>query len=147
MTKLPQPIISSVHGMAVAAGCQLVANSDIAIASTDAHFSVSGINLGLFCSTPAVALSRNISRKQAFEMLMTGRFIDAQTALGFGLVNQVVTPTELNRAVKTLAATIAKKPARAVKIGETMACNMMFDETIEGINAFIDTREPNWLEK
>ena len=164
MVQLPQPVIAQVHGMATAAGCQLVANSDLAIASSAAQFAVSGINLGLFCSTPSVPLSRNVSRKRAFEMLMTGRFIDAQTAVDFGLINQVVPPEDLDAAVTTLAKEIASKPRDSISAGkalfykqleqdlsqayavagETMAGNMMFDDTKEGIDAFIEKRHPNW---
>jgi enoyl-CoA hydratase/carnithine racemase len=164
MVQLPQPIIARVHGMATAAGCQLVANCDLAVASREARFAVSGINLGLFCSTPGVALSRNVSRKRAFEMLMTGRFINAQTAVDFGLINQAVESKELDDAVESLAQTIARKPADSVAAGkalfyrqleheltqayalagETMACNMMFKDTKEGIDAFIEKREPDW---
>ena len=164
MVQLPQPIIAQVHGMATAAGCQLVANSDLAVASTAARFAVSGINLGLFCSTPSVPLSRNVSRKRAFEMLMTGRFIDAQTAVDFGLINQVVSPEDLDGAVTTLAKDIASKPRDSIcagkalfykqleqdlsqayaVAGEAMAGNMMFDDTKEGIDAFIEKRHPNW---
>ena len=164
MVQLPQPVIAQVHGMATAAGCQLVANSDLAVASTAARFAVSGINLGLFCSTPGVPLSRNVSRKRAFEMLMTGRFIDAQTAVDFGLINQVVAPEELDAAVTALAQDIASKPRDSIcagkalfykqleqdlsqayaVAGDVMAGNMMFDDTQEGIDAFIEKRHPNW---
>ena len=164
MVQLPQPVIAQVHGMATAAGCQLVANSDLAVASTAARFAVSGINLGLFCSTPSVPLSRNVSRKRAFEMLMTGRFIDAQTAVDFGLINQVVAPEDLDAAVTALAQDIASKPRDSIcagkalfykqlewdlsqayaVAGEVMAGNMMFDDTKEGIDAFIEKRHPNW---
>ena len=164
MVQLPQPVIAQVHGMATAAGCQLVANSDLAVASTAARFAVSGINLGLFCSTPSVPLSRNVSRKRAFEMLMTGRFIDAQTAVDFGLINQVVAPEDLDAAVTALAQEIASKPRDSIcagkalfykqlewdlsqayaVAGEAMAGNMMFDDTKEGIDAFIEKRHPNW---
>jgi enoyl-CoA hydratase/carnithine racemase len=164
MVQLPQPVISRVHGMATAAGCQLVANSDLAVASTAAQFAVSGINLGLFCSTPSVPLSRNVSRKRAFEMLMTGRFISAQTAVDFGLINRVVGPEDLDAAVNTLAQDIASKPRDSIiagkalfykqlerdlpqayaVAGEVMAGNMMFDDTQEGIDAFIEKRHPNW---
>ncbi|MDH3691633.1 MAG: enoyl-CoA hydratase, partial [Gammaproteobacteria bacterium] len=101
--ELPQPVIARVHGLATAAGCQLVANCDLAIASTDARFAVSGVNLGLFCSTPGVALSRNVSRKRALEMLLTGEFIDAQTAVEYGLVNRSVKPDDLDNTVYELA--------------------------------------------
>src|SRR5699024_2840189 len=145
MLSIPQPIIGRIHGMATAAGCQLAATCDLAVASTEARFAVSGINVGLFCSTPAVALSRNVVRKQAMEMLMTGDFIDADTALARGLVNQVVAPAELDAAVRALADKICAKSGAAVATGkamfyrqlemgitdaydytaEVMACNMM----------------------
>ena len=164
MTRLPQPIIARVHGIATAAGCQLVANSDMAVASRTARFAVSGVNLGLFCSTPGVALSRNLSRKRAFEMLMTGEFIDAATALEYGLVNRVVEPEALDDTVMALARNIARKPADTLRLGkalfyrqiensleqayqdagDTMACNMMFDTAGEGIDAFIEKRHPDW---
>ena len=164
MVRLPQPIIARVHGMATAAGCQLVANSDLAIASTEARFAVSGINLGLFCSTPSVPLSRNVSRKRAFEMLMTGRFIDADTAIDFGLINKAVAPESLDSTVNALAQDIASKPRDSICIGkelfynqleqdlsrayviagETMARNMMFDATQEGVDAFIQKRPSSW---
>ena len=162
--RMPQPVIARVHGIATAAGCQLVAMCDLAIAASDAKFAVSGVNLGLFCSTPAVPLSRNLGRKQAFEMLVTGRFIDAQEALAKGLVNQVVAPAELDAAVAALADAIRAKPAGAIAAGkgmfyrqletgieaayqlagETMACNMMQDTALEGVQAFIEKRKPNW---
>jgi len=162
--QMPQPVIARVHGIATAAGCQLVAMCDLAVASSDARFAVSGVNLGLFCSTPAVALSRNLSRKQAFEMLVTGAFIDAQTAAARGLVNRVVDATELDAEVGRLAASICAKPAVAIAAGkglfyrqletgidaayqlagQTMACNMMDESALEGVQAFIDKRAPNW---
>ncbi len=164
MVKLPQPIIAQVQGMATAAGCQLVANSDLAIASTNAQFAVSGINLGLFCSTPSVPLTRSVSRKHAFEMLMTGRFINAETAAEFGLINQVVSPDKLCSIVADLAKNIASKPTESIRVGKAvfyeqieqglskayatagkvMAANMMFDQTQEGIDAFIGKRDPDW---
>jgi enoyl-CoA hydratase/carnithine racemase len=116
--RLPQPVIARVQGVATAAGCQLVAMCDLAVAAADARFAVSGINLGLFCSTPSVALSRNISRKQALEMLLTGDFIDAQTALARGLVNRVVPAEELDAEIERLAHKIAAKSASAVAIGK-----------------------------
>ncbi len=166
ISMLPQPVIASVDGMATAAGCQLVATCDLAIATTETRFAVSGINLGLFCSTPAVALSRNISRKHAFEMLFTGDFISAQQALEWGLVNRVVASDELKTTVESWCRKIAEKPAIAVKTGkqmfykqiekgladaadfaaETMACNMMDDDTTEGIDAFLQKRPPTWSE-
>jgi enoyl-CoA hydratase/carnithine racemase len=162
--RMPQPVIARVHGVATAAGCQLVAMCDLAVSSSDARFAVSGVNLGLFCSTPSVALSRNVSRKAAFEMLVTGEFIDAATARERGLVNRVASPGELDDAVRLLAATIAAKPREAVAAGkglfyrqletgieaayalasETMACNMMDDATLEGTQAFIEKRPPRW---
>ncbi|BAN27193.1 enoyl-CoA hydratase [Caballeronia insecticola] len=162
--RMPQPVIARVHGVATAAGCQLVAMCDLAVASSDARFAVSGVNLGLFCATPSVALSRNVSRKAAFEMLVTGEFIDAETARERGLVNRVASPDTLDDAVRTLAVTIAAKPREAVAAGkglfyrqleggieaayalasETMACNMMDDATLEGTQAFIEKRPPRW---
>jgi enoyl-CoA hydratase/carnithine racemase len=160
--RMPQPVIARAHGVATAAGCQLVAMCDLAVASSEARFAVSGVNLGLFCATPGVALSRNVSRKAAFEMLVTGEFIDAATARERGLVNRVASPTELDDAVRTLVATIAAKPREAVAAGkglfyrqletgieaayalasETMACNMMQDAALEGTQAFIEKRPP-----
>ncbi len=161
---LPQPVIARVHGMATAAGCQLVATCDLAIASSNALFAVSGIKLGLFCSTPAVALTRNISRKRAMEMLLTGDFIDAGTALDSGLINQVVEPDDLDQSVDLLARKIAAHPPRVVSLGKAsfyrqieqntreayeqtsrvISGNMMLEETTEGINAFLEKRDPYW---
>jgi len=161
---LPQPVIARVQGMATAAGCQLVASCDLAVASADAQFAVSGVRVGLFCSTPAVALSRNIARKRAMEMLLTGDFIDAATAREYGLVNRVVAAGELDATVAELAQQIAAKPPRVIQLGkrkfyeqlklglgdayrlagDTMADNMRMPETIEGIDAFIEKRKPNW---
>ncbi len=157
---LPQPVIARVHGIATAAGCQLVAACDLAIAADDARFAVSGINLGLFCGTPSVALVRNLPRKKAFEMLMTGDFIDAPTALAHGLVNRIVPAVELDGAVDALARSIAAKSPAAVAAGkrlfyrqvemgveaayqlasETMACNMMNEDALQRIDAFINRR-------
>jgi enoyl-CoA hydratase/carnithine racemase len=162
--KLPVPVIARVHGIATAAGCQLVAMCDLAVAVREARFAVSGINLGLFCSTPSVALSRNLGRKAAFEMLVTGGFISADEAQARGLVNRVVEADQLDAAVDELAASICAKPAVSVAMGkalfyrqlevgieaayaeagETMACNMMEDVALEGVQAFIDKRKPNW---
>lgn len=164
ITQMPQPVIARVHGIATAAGCQLVATCDLAIAAPEARFATSGINVGLFCSTPAVALSRNVSDKRAFEMLMTGDFIDADTALRYGLVNRVVAADELDKAVTDLARRIADKSAVAVATGkrlfyrqralhlsaaydvaaEAMACNMMAEDVGEGIDAFMQKRAPVW---
>ncbi|HNW64961.1 MAG TPA: enoyl-CoA hydratase [Piscinibacter sp.] len=162
--KLPVPVIARVHGIATAAGCQLVAMCDLAVASRDARFAVSGVNLGLFCSTPSVALSRNLSRKAAFEMLVTGGFISAEEALAKGLVNRVAAPEALDEAVESLVAAIVAKPRVALAMGkslfyrqlekgiaaayddagQTMACNMMDDSALEGVQAFIDKRPPSW---
>ena len=164
LTTLPQPVIARVQGMATAAGCQLVASCDLAVAADTSRFAVSGVRVGLFCSTPAVALSRNVSRKRAMEMLLTGDFIDAATALHYGLVNRVVAEGELDAAVGELAQRIACKPPRVIQLGkrrfyeqlehglgeayaiatEAMAGNMMLPETREGLDAFIDKRRPNW---
>ncbi len=162
--KLPVPVIAQVQGIATAAGCQLVAQCDLAVAASTARFAVSGVNLGLFCSTPGVALSRNLSRKAAFEMLATGDFISAQEAQVKGLVNRVAEPEQLQAAVGELCESILRKPREALAIGkalfyrqleggieaaytdaaQTMACNMMEHTALEGVQAFIDKRAPNW---
>jgi enoyl-CoA hydratase/carnithine racemase len=164
---LPVPVIARVHGIATAAGCQLVAMCDLAVAASDSRFAVSGVKLGLFCSTPAVALSRNIGRKAAFEMLVSGEFISADEALAKGLVNRVADIAELDAEVERLVAAIVAKPRVAVAMGKslfyrqlelgigaayeeagkTMACNMMNDAALEGVQAFIDKREPDWTAK
>ena len=164
LVALPQPVIAKVQGMATAAGCQLVATCDMAIAADTATFAVSGIRVGLFCSTPAVALSRNVSRKRAMEMLMTGEFIDAHTAAEYGLINRAVTADQLDEAVTDLVAKIIRHPGRVVRLGkemfyrqldqdlsaayagasDTISGNMMLEETLEGIDAFIEKRQPNW---
>ena len=162
--RLPQPVIARVHGIATAAGCQLVAMCDLAVASDTARFAVSGVNLGLFCATPSVPLSRNLSRKAALEMLLTGDFIDAAEAKQQGLVNRVVPLDSLDAEVARLATSICAKPVEAVSAGkglfyrqlemgieaayqlagQTMACNMMDDSALEGMQAFIDKRPPDW---
>ena len=162
--RLPVPVIARVQGIATAAGCQLVAMCDLAVASRDARFAVSGVNLGLFCSTPAVALSRNLARKAAFEMLVTGDFISADEAKAKGLVNRVAAPEALDAEVEALVARIVTKPRTAIALGKglfyrqletglaaayddagrTMACNMMDPSALEGVQAFIDKRPPNW---
>jgi enoyl-CoA hydratase/carnithine racemase len=161
---LPQPVIARVHGIATAAGCQLVGMCDLAVAAEGARFAVSGINVGLFCATPSVALSRNVGRKQAFEMLVTGDFIDAATARERGLVNRVVPLEQLDAEVDALAQSIVAKPALAIALGkgmfyrqlemgiegayqlagQTMACNMIDDVAQEGVDAFMNKRKPNW---
>lgn len=161
---LPQPVVAEVQGIATAAGCQLVSMCDLAVAAQSAKFAVSGINYGLFCATPSVGLSRNIHRKQAMEMLLTGDFIDAETAVQRGLINQAVADSDLGQAVLNLCSKITAKPEPAVRMGkalfytqlemgiqgayqlagQTMACNMMEDSAQEGFQAFIDKRKPSW---
>jgi len=161
---LPQPVIAQVHGIATAAGCQLVATCDMAIAADETRFGVNGVNIGLFCSTPMVALTRNIHRKAAFEMLTTGRFINAREAQELGLINRSVHADALERETQELALAIAAKLPVAVKIGkqafyeqlqmsidaaytyagEVMVQNMLDQQTDEGINAFLEKRDPNW---
>lgn len=164
IVSLPVPVIAKVQGIATAAGCQLVATCDMAVAVESASFAVSGINLGLFCSTPSVALSRNISRKHAFEMLFTGKFIDSAKAVDLGLINKAVPAEQLNAAVKSLTDSICIKSRVPVLVGkelfyeqlgmdlgsayalagEKMACNMMSEDAVEGIDAFIERRQPTW---
>ena len=161
---LPVPVIARVQGIATAAGCQLVATCDLAVAASTARFAVSGVNLGLFCSTPGVALARNLARKAAFEMLVTGEFIDAERALAEGLVNRVAPPEALDAEVEELVASFVAKPRAAVALGKhlfyrqiekgtaaayedashTMACNMMDESALEGVQAFLEKRPPNW---
>jgi enoyl-CoA hydratase/carnithine racemase len=161
---MPQPVIARVHGTATAAGCQLVAACDLAVASDQARFAVSGINVGLFCATPAVALSRNVGRKAAFEMLVTGEFIDAQAALERGLINRCVPAERLDQEVNRLADAIAAKPPSVIAAGkalfyrqmeadigaayrlagEAMASNMAGKIAQEGVAAFIEKRAPKW---
>lgn len=164
IVNLPVPVIAKVHGMATAAGCQLVASCDMAITANTAKFAVSGINVGLFCSTPAVALTRNVPAKKAFEMLMTGQFISADDALTHGLVNDAVPPDQLDARVDALVQSICDKSPVAVRTGkgmfqrqrgmsladaydyagQVMAQNMMAEDVAEGIDAFIQKRQPVW---
>jgi enoyl-CoA hydratase/carnithine racemase len=164
LTRIPQPVIARVHGFAFAAGCQLVAQCDLAIAADTAQFATSGVKYGLFCSTPGVALARNISRKHAMEMLLTGEAIDARTALARGLVNDVVDSRELDAQIAKLTQSILDKTPVAVAAGKrtfyeqidapleqayalatrAMVCNMMTDDALEGIDAFSQKREPRW---
>ncbi len=164
LTRMPQPVIARVHGIATAAGCQLVSMCDLAVAADMAKFAVSGINVGLFCSTPAVGLARNLGRKAALEMLLTGDFIDAMEAKAKGLVNRVVPADALDAEVERLVQSILAKSAVAVRIGkgmfykqlemglveaydyasEVMACNMMSDDAGEGIDAFMQKRAPQY---
>ena len=161
---LPVPVIAQVNGVATAAGCQLVGMCDLAVASNTSRFAVSGINLGLFCATPSVALTRNLPRKAAFEMLMTGNFITADEALNKGLINAVVSAEQLPQETERLVQSILAKPQVAVAMGkqlfykqletgiaqayalaeDTMACNMMDGAAQEGVQAFIDKRAPSW---
>lgn len=164
INQMPQVVIAKVQGIATAAGCQLVAACDLAVASDDAKFATSGINVGLFCSTPAVAVSRNLPRKQAFEMLITGEFIDAHTALQQGLINRVAPADQLEATLQSLIDAITAKSSVAVKTGKdmfykqldmdladayeyagkVMSCNMMADDVSEGIDAFIEKRHAVW---
>ena len=161
---LPQPVIARVHGLATAAGCQLVAQCDLAIASSKATFATSGINVGLFCSTPSVALSRNVARKEAMEMLLTGEFIDAKTAKEYGLVNRVVAPERLDHELAKMIQVIIAKPASILALGKKMfyeqlemgmsdaytyasgimARNFMMPEAAEGVDAFMQKRPTQW---
>jgi enoyl-CoA hydratase/carnithine racemase len=163
---LPQPVIAQAHGIATAAGCQLVASCDLAVAAEGTRFGVNGVNIGLFCSTPMVALSRNLSRKHAFEMLTTGQFIDATRAETLGLINRVVPPERLEAETQDLAETLAAKLGAAIKIGKrafydqiempveaayahagaVMVENMLFRDTEEGIAAFLGKRDPDWTQ-
>lgn len=164
IVSMPQPVIARIHGIATAAGCQLVSMCDLAVTVDSARFAVSGINVGLFCSTPSVGLSRNMGRKQAFEMLVTGDFIDANEARARGLVNRVVAADQLDDEVAALVASICAKSPLAVAMGkqmfykqlemgldaayqlagEVMACNMMTEDAAEGIDSFIAKRKPEW---
>jgi enoyl-CoA hydratase/carnithine racemase len=164
ITTLPQPVIARVHGIATAAGCQLVSMCDLAVASEAAQFALPGVNIGVFCSTPAVGVVRNIGRKRAMEMLLTGRLFDARTALDWGLVNRVVPDAELDAAVKGYTDVIVARSPAAVRLGkasfyaqidrplaaaydvasETMAGNMLLDDAAEGIDAFLEKRAAAW---
>jgi enoyl-CoA hydratase/carnithine racemase len=164
LVALPQPVIAAVNGLATAAGCQLVAQCDLAVAAGNARFAASGINLGLFCSTPAVSLSRNLGRKRAAEMLFGGEFIDAETALDWGLLNRVSQPEQLMETALAMAAHLKAKPREALALGKalfyrqleenlaaayvdashTIAANMDSDIAREGVDAFFDKRSPRW---
>lgn len=164
LNRMPQVVIAKVQGIATAAGCQLVASCDLAVASSTAKFATSGINVGLFCSTPAVAVSRNLSPKQAFEMLITGEFIDAETAAAQGLINRVAAPEDLDKTLQTLIDAIISKSPVATATGkqmfynqlsmslpdaydyasQVMVENMMADDVAEGIDAFIEKRQAVW---
>jgi enoyl-CoA hydratase/carnithine racemase len=162
--RLPQPVIAEVHGVATAAGCQLVASCDMAVAASSARFGVNGINIGLFCSTPMVALSRNIGRKQAFEALTTGEFLSAERAAALGLINRAVPEADLATETRALAGKVASKLGSAVRIGKrafyeqlemtlddayvhtgrVIAENMLDPDTAEGVQAFLEKRPPDW---
>ncbi len=164
LQRLPQPVIAQVHGIATAAGCQLVASCDLAVASDDCRFGVNGVNIGLFCSTPMVALSRNIPRKHAFELLTTGDFMTAARAAELGLINRAVAADQLEGETRALADKIASKLGAAVKVGKeayytqlhmpieeayaytstVIVENLMQRDTIEGMAAFVEKRAPDW---
>lgn len=164
IVRLPKPVIAQVHGIATAAGCQLVATCDLAIAAEDARFATPGVNIGLFCSTPMVALSRNLGTKQAMQLLLTGEAIDAPTALGFGLINEVVAPAELAARTAALARQVASKSPLTLAIGkeafyrqlplsiaeaydytrEVMVRNLAALDAQEGIDALLEKRQPSW---
>lgn len=164
LTRLPQPVIARVHGIATAAGCQLVSMCDLAVAAETATFALPGVNIGVFCSTPAVGVARNVGRKRAMEMLLTGDLIDAQTALAWGLVNRVVPVDALDAAVTRFADAIRARSAATIRVGkqafysqieqplepaytatsEVMACNMLLDDASEGIDAFLGKRPAVW---
>ena len=164
LTTLPQPVIARVHGIATAAGCQLVSMCDLAVAADTARFALPGVNVGVFCTTPAVGVARNVSRKRVMEMLLTGEPIDAATALAWGLVNRVVPLAELDAAIAGFTDAILAKSARLVAqgkqafyrqielgltpaydfAGEVMACSLLDAEAHEGIDAFVEKRAPKW---
>lgn len=164
LQSIRQPIIARVHGVATAAGCQLVASCDLAVAASDARFATPGVNIGLFCSTPMVALSRAVSRKTAMEMLLTGEMVDAETARQYGLINRIAVPDELASVTDDLAHTILSKSPVALKIGKSafyrqiemgvedaydyvsqvMTENMLERETEQGVDAFLNKQPPPW---
>jgi enoyl-CoA hydratase/carnithine racemase len=164
LTRLPQPVIARVHGIATAAGCQLVSMCDLAVAADTATFALPGVNIGVFCSTPAVGVARNVGRKRAMQLLLTGQPVDARTALEWGLVNRVVATGELSAAVGSFVDLIVARSRAAVAIGkrtfyrqleapldgaydvasEAMTCNMAYADAAEGIDAFLGKRAPVW---
>lgn len=164
LTQLPQPVIARVHGIATAAGCQMVSMCDLAVATDSARFALPGVNVGVFCTTPAVGVARNIGRKRVLEMLFTGETIDAATALAWGLVNRVVPAAELDTAVAVFTDVIRSRSPAVVALGKrafyqqierglagayelagkTMACNLLMDDAVEGIDAFLAKRAPAW---
>jgi enoyl-CoA hydratase/carnithine racemase len=164
LTTLPQPVVARVQGIATAAGCQLVSMCDLAVAADSATFALPGVNIGVFCSTPAVGVARNVGRKRAMEMLLTGQLVDAKTALAWGLVNRVVPAGELDAAIRGYTDVILARSAATIGMGkaafyaqidrplaeaydiasETMACNMLIEDASEGIDAFFENRAPVW---
>ena len=164
ITELSQPVIARVHGIATAAGCQLVSMCDLAVAADTATFALPGVNIGVFCSTPAVGVSRNVGRKRAMEMLLTGELVDARTALAWGLDNRVVPADSLDATVRHYTDIIKARSAATIRLGkrafyaqieqplvaaygvtgEVMACNMLLDDAAEGIDAFLGKRPPVW---
>jgi enoyl-CoA hydratase/carnithine racemase len=167
LTQIPQPVIARVHGIATAAGCQLVSMCDLAIAADTARFAMPGVNIGVFCSTPAVGVVRNIGRKRAMEMLLTGELIDSATALSWGLVNRVVPQSQLDTEIKRFTDIILSRSSAAIRFGkqsfydqidrplgaaydvasDTMACNMLLEDAAEGIDAFLQKRSATWQGK
>jgi enoyl-CoA hydratase/carnithine racemase len=167
LTRLPQPVVAKVHGIATAAGCQLVSMCDLAVASETATFALPGVNIGVFCSSPAVGVARNVGRKRAMELLLTGKPIDAATALAWGLVNRVVPPAGLDEAVKSFTDILVGRSPAAVGLGKrtfyaqvdqplaaayetasaSMACGMLLDDAAEGIDAFLGKRPAAWTGK
>lgn len=164
LTELPQPVIARVHGIAAAAGCQLVSMCDLAVAADTATFALPGVNIGVFCSTPAVGVARNVGRKRAMELLLTGAPVDARTALGWGLVNRVVPVEQLDQEVQRFTELILARSTATIRLGkaafyqqieqplvaaydltsETMACNMALEDAAEGIDAFLHKRPAAW---
>ena len=164
IVRLPKPVVARVRGIATAAGCQLVATCDLAVAADTARFALPGVNIGVFCTTPAVGVSRNIGRKRAMEMLLTGELFDAQTALSWGLVNRVVPAEALDECIRTFTDIIVARSPAAVRLGkaafygqvdrplaaaydlasETMACNLLLDDAAEGMDAFLQKRSARW---
>ena len=166
-TQMPQPVIARVHGIATAAGCQLVSMCDLAVAADTATFAMPGINIGVFCSTPAVGVVRNVNRKRAMEMLLTGEPIDAKTALAWGLVNRVVPATQLDAEIRRFTEIVLSRSPAAVRLGkqafyrqidrpleaaydvasEVMACNLLLEDAAEGMDAFLQKRPASWRGK
>jgi enoyl-CoA hydratase/carnithine racemase len=164
LTQIPQPVVARVHGIATAAGCQLVSMCDLAVAAAEARFALPGVNIGVFCSTPAVGVARNIGRKRSMEMLLTGELFDARTAMSWGLVNRVVPAAELDAEVAKFTGVIVARSGKVVAGGkrafyrqidqpigaayqttnDTMACSVLEPDATEGIDAFIEKRAPRW---